>query len=707
MQTQPSTVQITNQSILARALEFYLEGIVPLPVNRHRQKAPAVSSWTQYQTQMPTKELIIEWFSKADGVGVLCGQISGNLLMIELEGRAATLQTIDLLTHRAKENNIIDIFEKLNNGYVERSPSGGLHWLLRSEGMVPGNEKFARRVDENGVISVLAESRGSGGFVVTAPTPGICHPTGNGWNIIRGNPKTIPTFTEDEVDALRELFISLDEMPKEQYREPITRMRTEGQMLPGDDFNARATWDEILIPDGWTKLHTDSMGKTDWRRPGKDYGISATTNYQGNDLFHIFTSSVALDSDRSYNKFAYVALTKFGGDFQACANALRQQGYGQVSEISSFNSMPVADAYGNVTAIGGVTARDPLEVEVERQRMRLEASKIIKQEEAAKQYKDPVFITSLKDELQLPEKQAQWVIRDVFPQGANISITAQYKAGKTTLVNALAKSLADGTKFLEYFQEPIHPRRIVIFNYEVSENQYRRWMKDVNIKHADHVTLVHLRGERLPMIVDRVQELVIKMLTDLDCGTWILDPFARAFVGSGDENSNSDVGVFLDTLDYIKKRANVDNLVIPMHTGRAQEHGIERARGATRLDDWADVRWLLSKTEEGRFFAADGRDVFLEQQQLTFDENTRNLKLGGASAKVAKKMAMEDKFVQTVTAHPGKSTNELFELMGVDSTSKPMRNAMKSALHYNRVKTSTVGTAKIWYPADYLRSFDE
>jgi len=197
--------------------------------------------------------------------------------------------------------------------------------------------------------------------------------------------------------------------------------------------------------------------------------------------------------------------------------------------------MPVADAYGNVTAIGGVTARDPLEVEVERQRMRLEASKIIKQEEAAKQYKDPVFITSLKDELQLPEKQAQWVIRDVFPQGANISITAQYKAGKTTLVNALAKSLADGTKFLEYFQEPIHPRRIVIFNYEVSENQYRRWMKDVNIKHADHVTLVHLRGERLPMIVDRVQELVIKMLTDLDCGTWILDPFARAFVGSGDE----------------------------------------------------------------------------------------------------------------------------------------------------------------------------
>ena len=697
----PSIAEASDNRVLIRALEFYVEGIVPLPVNRFRQKAPAVSSWTQYQKEMPPKEQILEWFSKADGLGVLCGQISGNLLLIELEGRAATLQTIDLLTHRAKENNILDLFEKLNSGYVERSPSGGLHWLLKSEGAIPGNEKFARRIDENGVISVLAESRGEGGFVVVAPTPGICHPSGNGWNIIKGNPKTIPTFTEEEVDALRELFISLDEMPKEQFKEPITRARAQGQVLPGDDFNARISWDEILIPDGWTKLHTDSMGKTDWRRPGKDYGISATTNYQGNDLFHIFTSSVALDSDRSYSKFAYVALTKFGGDFNACANALRQQGYGQMSELNSLSPLPSAEA------TGGAPLMTPLEIELEKQRIRKEAAAIIKEEEASKAYKEPIFIRDLKEELQLPEIEAQWVIRDVFPQGANISITAQYKAGKTTLINDLARSLADGTKFLDYFQEPIHPRRIVIFNYEVSENQYRRWMKDVAIKHADHVTLVHLRGERLPLISERVQRLVISILKDLDCQTWILDPFARAFVGSGDENSNSDVGVFLDTLDYIKKQANVDNLVLPMHTGRAQEHGVDRARGATRLDDWADVRWLLSKTEEGRFFAADGRDVLLEQQALAFDEATRRLRLGGASAKVAKKMAMEDAFVEVIKENPGVTTNQVFELMNLDPTSKPMRAAMKSALHYKRVKVKAIGTAKVWYPIDHLETFGE
>jgi len=703
MQAEPITPkEEINNPVLLRALEFYIAGIVPLPVNRYRQKAPAVSSWTQYQKEMPSQEQVIEWFTKADGVGVLCGKISGNLFMIELEGRAATFQTIDLLTHRAQENNILDLFERLNNGYVERSPSGGLHWLLKSTGLIPGNEKFARRIDENGVISVLAESRGEGGFVVTAPTLGICHPSGNGWYIIKGTPSTIPTFTEEEFDALRELFISLDEMPKEVFVEPITRSRAEGAVLPGDAYNQSVTWDDILIPDGWTKLRTDSMGKTDWRRPGKDYGISATTNYQGNDLFHIFTSSVALDSDRSYSKFAYTAMTKFGGDFNTCANALRQQGFGSAPSSLGLLEPPPGDE-GQWQELG----KTALETEIERQRIRKDAAEFLREEEASKNYKEPIFVRNLADELQLPEIEAQWVIRDIFPQGANISITAQYKAGKTTLVNSLAKSLADGLKFLDYFQEPIHPRRIVIFNYEVSENQYRRWMKDVTIKHADHITLVHLRGERLPLISDKVQRLMISILKDLDCQTWILDPFARAFVGSGDENSNSDVGVFLDTLDFIKKQAGIDNLVVPMHTGRAQEHGIDRARGATRLDDWADVRWLLTKTDEGRFFAADGRDVFLEQQALAFDEATRALRLGGVNAKMAKRMALEDQFVEAIEAQPGRSTSELFHIMSVDPTSKPMRAAMKSAVQYKRVKTKTVGTAKLWYPINHIGSWDE
>ena len=290
----------------------------------------------------------------------------------------------------------------------------------------------------------------------------------------------------------------------------------------------------------------------------------------------------------------------------------------------------------------------------------------------------------------------------MFPTGANVTLTAQYKAGKTTLINSLARSLADGTQFLNYFGKPDHKGRVVIFNYEVSENQYRRWMNDVAIENTDKVTLVHLRGKRLPLIVQRVEDLVVSILKDLDAQTWILDPFARAFTGCGDENSNSDVGVFLDTLDVIKERAGVSNLVLPIHTGRAQENGIDRARGATRLDDWADVRWLLKKTQDGRFFSADGRDVLQEEQQLTFDENTRSLTLGGADSYTAKKRNNEDVWMDAVTANPGLSTSDLSNILGKRVDDKGMKMARKSLLANHKLKTQRIGTSDLWYPIDYV-----
>jgi RecA-family ATPase len=249
----------------------------------------------------------------------------------------------------------------------------------------------------------------------------------------------------------------------------------------------------------------------------------------------------------------------------------------------------------------------------------------------------PEYFGHLGEELQLPREEVQWTIRDVFPTGANVTLTAQYKAGKTTLINSLARSLADGEKFLNYFDAPDHPGRIVIFNYEVNREQYRRWFDDVGIKNVEKVSLYHMKGSSIPLLVPHIQDLIVDILKKLKTQTWILDPFAGAFTGSGDENSNSDVTVFLNILDIIKERAGVSNLVIPIHTGRAQEHGIDRARGATRLDDWADVRWLLKKTQDGRFFSADGRDVLVEEQALAYNAESRSLTFGGADAYMTKK----------------------------------------------------------------------
>ena len=96
---------------------------------------------------------------------------------------------------------------------------------------------------------------------------------------------------------------------------------------PGDDFNQCATWDELLQPEGWALIYErDEIGH--WRRPGKDVGISATTNFGGSDLFYCFTTSTEFDANRAYDKFSAYTYLHHGGDFGAAAKDLADQGYG-------------------------------------------------------------------------------------------------------------------------------------------------------------------------------------------------------------------------------------------------------------------------------------------------------------------------------------------------------------------------------------------
>jgi hypothetical protein len=165
--------------------------------------------------------------------------------------------------------------------------------------------------------------------------------------------------------------------------------------------------------------------------------------------------------------------------------------------------------------------------------------------------------------------------------------------------------------------------------------------------------------------------------------------------------------VFLDTLDVIKDRAGVSNLVLPIHTGRAQENGIDRARGATRLDDWADVRWLLKKTNDGRFFSADGRDVLQEEQQLTFDETTRSLTLGGVDSRMAKKRGLEDLWIEAVIANPGSNTSQLSDILGKRYDDKGLKTARDAALRNHKVKTRDVGRTVVWFAADHFGDWQQ
>jgi hypothetical protein len=259
-----------------------------------------------------------------------------------------------------------------------------------------------------------------------------------------------------------------------------------------------------------------------------------------------------------------------------------------------------------------------------------------------------------------------YAIDSVMPRNANVLLAAQFKAGKTTLVNNVTKSLVDGMPFLGKFETAALTGRVAIWNYEVDTSQYTDWLRQSLIESASKITVLNLRGYRLPLATTYGENWAVEWLRRYDIQFWIIDPFARAYVGSGnDENDNTQVGAFLDTLDVIKSRAGVSELLLTTHTGRAeQEAGKERARGATRLDDWADVRWIVTRDgEHGRYFRATGRDVELPEAGLSFDENTRRLSIGTESRAASKSGRYQDAMLAIVRRSPGITTRALRENM--------------------------------------------
>lgn len=351
-------------SVRAAARAFNEHRFAVLPPREDGSKRPAVANWHRYQAERPSPAELTAWYGNGrTGVGVLTGAISGNAEAFEFED----VDTFARYLATAAAAGLGPLVARLGAGYEEETPGGGVHWLYRCAA-IAGNTKLARRPgppDAAGRprVTVLIETRGEGGYLVVAPSHGRVHPTGRPYTLRRGGPATVPTLTAVERRALHDLARTFDEMPKREYT-PAAAPAGAGQPRgdrPGDAFAARATWDDVLVPHGWTRLFT-SGGKTFWRRPGKDHGWSATTNYADSDLLYVFTSSTPFEPERGYGKFSAYAVLDHGGDFAAAARALARQGYGPPAPLPTaprrvYHLRPDTPARRPIVRLGGEGAR--------------------------------------------------------------------------------------------------------------------------------------------------------------------------------------------------------------------------------------------------------------------------------------------------------------------------------------------------------------
>ena len=219
------------------------------------------------------------------------------------------------------------LLDRVTDAYLEDTPSGGIHILLRvGGGSALGNSKLAS--DAGG--EVLIETRGEGGYAIFAPSNGGVHPTGGAWELVSGGFETIADVTVEERDTLYDIARRLDRKPRPAAASILSTGVATDETAPWDTFTG--TCDDVLIAAGFvyhstTPDHRLGGDARSYTRPGKDprEGSSATVWTDGRCT--IFSSSVdtphEVSDRRRLSPWQLHTHLNFDGDFKAAARDAR------------------------------------------------------------------------------------------------------------------------------------------------------------------------------------------------------------------------------------------------------------------------------------------------------------------------------------------------------------------------------------------------
>ncbi|MET8982105.1 DUF927 domain-containing protein [Streptomyces sp. NPDC004539] len=350
----------------AAARELHAAGLCVIPIKADGSKAPAVRSWTPYKVAASAPADHDQWFGGGSpgGIAVVYGAVSGDIELIEFEGLAIREGLLDDVTEimEASGQPIADAWAAILSGWVTESPSGGRHLRARVEGApIPGNTKLASRIAEEDeyteeerqrlrekpgsrIVRVLIETRGEGGYGLVEPSGGTVHATGRPYVRLAGSPASIPVIDAEVMDSIRTVCRMVDKLPQPEAPKATAPRpappRPDGSLRPGDDFEARASWEEILR--GVFRPLSTRGSETYWGWADGVGGVKATTGKDEHDRLFAFTTSSEFTADVPYSKFGAYALLNHGGDHKAAARELARQGYGsrQLTAVGSPLSRP-------------------------------------------------------------------------------------------------------------------------------------------------------------------------------------------------------------------------------------------------------------------------------------------------------------------------------------------------------------------------------
>jgi hypothetical protein len=270
-------------------------------------KAPTIPSWKVYQTRLPRPGEL----SYNGSIALICGSVSGGLECLDFDLKNTTR---DLMAEYCQQGGqqVAEIIKKLT---VQTTVSGGFHFVFRCT-KVGGNTILAKGKDQK----VILETRGEGGYFVSAPT--------EGYRLLQGKLTEIQTITPEERDYLFYVGRLLNEF-FEVVRPPSSKKFTETLTgsPPWEHFNREADIPALLQSHGWTYLK-QAGENLHFCRPDKKGSTSATWSEEKR-LLYVFTSSTFFEPSKAYGPAAIFAYLECNKDFSEAARKLYALGYGE------------------------------------------------------------------------------------------------------------------------------------------------------------------------------------------------------------------------------------------------------------------------------------------------------------------------------------------------------------------------------------------
>ena len=191
--------------------------------------------------------------------------------------------------------------------------------------------------------------------------------------------------------------------------------------------------------------------------------------------------------------------------------------------------------------------------------------------------------------------EENWVAWPLIPEGRTIALYAPAKAGKSTVVLAVAVAAATGTAPLKHSTDTYEPQPILYLDYEMTPADLYERLSELG--YGADTDLSRLHYALLPSIppLDTAEgaEHVISLALELGVRAVVVDTFGRAV--AGDENDADTVRHFYRHTGQVLKHHGIACLRTD-HSGKDLDKG---QRGSSAKNDDVDVVFRLNRAQNG------------------------------------------------------------------------------------------------------------